>query len=83
MQVIELRDAMEFLNDEDEVFGVEYGYRSSSLVSLDNAIVFEDDRTENDWGHEQDSTGQALYILIGSDGGNRYPPSGLRDELEW
>lgn len=83
MNVGELRSIIEELEDDAEVFAVEYGYRSSDLLTTDSAAAYADDRDYDDWGNEKEVTGSPknLYILVGGWGGNRYPPSGLKEEL--
>jgi hypothetical protein len=75
-------DLMEDLDDDAEVFIVEYGYRSSNMTTVAGGAVWSDDRETDDYGVAKNQIGAALYLVNGHTGGNRYPPTGLRDELE-
>lgn len=81
MNVRELKDLIDGLEDETEVRIVEYGHRSSNQSNIAEGAVFEDDREQDDWGREQESGGETVYLLLGDTLGNRYPPSGLKEEF--
>jgi hypothetical protein len=80
MNVGELRELIDGVDDDVEVKGVEYGYRSSNMIGIGQGVVFEDDRTEDDYGKEIEPA-TVLFLELGSVGSKRYPPAGLRDEL--
>lgn len=82
MRISELKELLEDADEDAEVFIVEYGYRSSNMVTVDTAVLFEDERTDDDWGHKKENTGyQNVYILAGGTASNRYPPPGIRAEF--
>lgn len=85
MKVSELKELLDSFPPEDlegNVMIVEYGYRSSNQSNVEAAAFMADDRESDDWNNPQNKLGgENLYILLGGTAGNRYPPSGLRDEL--
>jgi len=76
MNVGELRELLEDEDWEpsDPIYIAEFGHRSSSLMTVSEAMFASDAREEDDWGKSQEVK-HGLYLLLGSVGANRYPPS--------
>jgi hypothetical protein len=81
-RIIEDGELDERLNDDSDVILVDIGYRSSNQASISEAMIAEDDRSEDDWGNEKDISVDTsnLYLLNGDTLGNRYPPSEVKSE---
>jgi len=78
-----LEDYQDEINDDTPVMLFQFGYRSSSWQSTDDAAVVNDDR-EGDERPEVTETSPLGYVLaigIGSEGSHRYPPSAIREEF--